>query len=88
MKNAIGEIQRQLTRACDHYEQTAPTAHAYFSRLFERIDTEPQTVALSELLFVETICVDGIYQTPNGVANQVYRLKTRLCMDTTGEIGY
>lgn len=81
-------IEQRLTDACDRYEKTAPTVAEYCNGLYERIQSDPDHVVLSELRFVQYLVDDGTWQHPNYAANNLYKLMYRLGKDTTGHAGF
>lgn len=84
----INAICNYLETGVPFYEKTAPTVSRYLDDLYVRINSEPDNVRLSELLFVEQLRNRGEWTQPNHAANQTYKLKHRLGMDTTGDAGF
>jgi len=88
MFDALESIRLLITEACRHYQKSAPTVVDYLDDLYIRIDERPTSVRLTELLSVEKLKEEGIWEHPNYAANRVYHLMSDLGMDTTGAAGF
>ena len=77
-----------LTLTAEHYELTAPTVAQWANDLYERINEQPDTVRLSEMLAVGRFVESGVWEQPNYAANRVYHLQQRLGQETTGHAGF
>lgn len=77
-----------LGRACDHYEKSAPTVHAYCDELCRRLQDDADGVCVSEVIAVLALRQDSEWEQPNYAANRIYKLMSRLGMDTTGHAGF
>ena len=86
MHQIYQEIQKALVAICGHYEKTAPTVADWADDLYIRMNEEPDSVRLTEL----NVAVDlaALDLQPNYAANRVYKLMSRLGMDTTGHAGF
>jgi hypothetical protein len=81
-------ILRFLTNACDHYEKTAPTVHAYCDDLYTRMQDNPVEVRALELFAIGSLLEDGVWEQPNYAANRIYHLQERLGQATVGHAGF
>lgn len=63
-----------LADACDHYEKTAPTVHAFCDDLYIRMNENPQSVTLFELRKVSYLRDSEQWMQPNFAANFIYHL--------------
>jgi len=81
---SIGEF---LAACCDQYEQSAPTVHTYCDDLYRRL-TEGDSVLVRDLLTVQKLLENGIWEQPNFAANRIYHLQHDLGQDTTGQVGF
>jgi len=88
LREPIHQFMRFLEEAAGHYEKTAPTVERYVDDLYRRMGEKPDTVVLTELLTVEGLRDDGIWEQPNYAANRIYRMLDRLGRDTTGQAGF
>jgi hypothetical protein len=85
----VRRIAAFLTEACEEYEKTAPTVAAHCDDLYRRVTGDPAKVSLAELRQVATLVEDdGEWMHPSYAANAIYKLRSRLGMDTTGHIGF
>jgi hypothetical protein len=76
-----------LGMACDHYQLTAPTVRDHCDDLYRRVEADPAKVTLAEIFGVHALWADDWMQA-NHAANHVYKLRSRLGMDTTGQAGF
>lgn len=90
--NVMGDWEQQfrqfLTDACDHYEKSAPTVHAYCDELYTRLDSNPQSVSLYELRKVVYLRDGGEWLQPNYAANYLYHVMTECGQSTSGHAGF
>lgn len=84
----IEEIKANITMACEQYERTAPTVHAWLDNLYIRIGENPVSVSMVELLHVESLREDGQWEQPNYAANRTYKMLARLGRDVSGQAGF
>lgn len=77
-----------IEHAVRQYEKSAPTVAAYLEALYIRLNKEPKTVVVSELVFLPSLYEEAIWMHPNYAANAVYKLQTRLGQDTAGHFGF
>ena len=84
----INGIQLFLTECCEQYEKSAPTVDAYCNDLYIRINENPASVSLFELLKIQLLKDSNIWMNPNVAANYVYHLETELGRSTVGHIGF
>jgi hypothetical protein len=84
----VEKTLKLLELAVVYYQRSAPTVSGYLNDLYIRINERPDEVRLSELLFAESLLSDGEWTQPNYAANQVYKLTSRLGMNTTGHAGW
>jgi hypothetical protein len=82
------EAGKLITAGVAQYETSAPTVSAYLEDLYERFTRRPDDCRLSEVLALLALCEDGVWEQPNYAANRVYKLQSRLGMDTTGHVGF
>ncbi len=72
-----------------HYRESAPTVSRYLDDLYIRVRTgEGAPVLLDEILTVQRLYESEQYLEPNHAANLIYKLMSRLGMDTTGHAGF
>lgn len=83
----IHRLQHFLNGCCDQHETTAPTVQDYCDDLYQRV-SEGKPVLLTELLTIDNLQENGVWEHPNGAANRIYKLKDRLGQDTTGDLGF
>jgi hypothetical protein len=77
-----------LTDACDWYEKTAPTVHAYCDSLYTRMEQAPMTVSLYELRKVSALLGADGWMQPNYAANYIYHLMEECGQSTVGQAGF
>ena len=97
MREYMSALTLFLEDGVRHYEKCAPTVSRYLDDLFIRIgdtfavknpEQGPSPVTLAELLGVASLKDDSGWIGPNYAANTVYKLMSRLGMDTTGHAGF
>ena len=84
----INAIANMLTEICDHYEFTAPTVRDWADGLYRRIDSNPETVLLPELLAVTRFKECGEWEQPNYAANRIYKMCERIGREVSYQIGF
>lgn len=77
-----------LANACDQYEKTAPTVHAYCDDLYKRMNLAPMTVNLYELRKVSALHDQDGWMQPNYAANFIYHLMEECGQSTVGQAGF
>jgi len=84
----LDAIRSELEAVAGHYDKAAPTVCDWANGLYARLNDEPDSVRLVELLAVERFREAGQWENPNVAANRIYKLMHRLGQDTTGHAGY
>lgn len=77
-----------IEEAVGEYSKTAPTVAAYLNDLYIRLEEDPRTVSVMEIVTITRLRECEIWYAPNMAANFIYHLMDQLGMDTTGHIGY
>jgi hypothetical protein len=88
VREKMHEFMRFLEEAAGHYDKTAPTVEQFVDNLYRRMGEKPETVTLFEIMTVEELRQDGVWEQPNYAANRIYHLMERLGRPTTGHAGF
>jgi hypothetical protein len=81
-------IEGFLAEAVEHYATSAPTVADHLDDLYMRFKGDGSEVTLLELVGVLRLREEGEWEHPNYAANRIYKLRDRLGMDTTGQVGF
>jgi hypothetical protein len=72
-----------LVQAVQHYQLRAPAVADYCDELFQRLEN-PDTILLSELLYVQRLQYLNGWLPPALAQNRLYKLLSSLGRDVTG----
>lgn len=76
-----------LENAVNHYETSAPTVSQYCDDLYIRLE-ESSKIDLSEIITIQQLRENNIWEHPNFAANRIYKLKDSLGVSTVGMIDH
>lgn len=77
-----------LIDATGHYEKSAPTVADHLDDLYRRLSEDCSLVTVLEIIRVAGLFEAGQWEHPNYAANRIYKMRSQLGMDTTGELGF
>ena len=83
----IDGMMKALSEICKQYEKTAPAVSQWADDLYMRLQEEPDTIMLGELMIINHLMADG-WLSPNHAQNTLYHRLDRLGMSTVGMIDY
>lgn len=84
----LGETYRHVQAVFEQYEKSAPTVSAWADDVYRRMNSDLDSVKISELIMLDRLFRDGEWESPSLAANAVYKLMYRLGQDTSGHAGY
>lgn len=87
MNELLQAAEARLTTIVEHYEKTAPTVSEWADDVYRRMHGNADAVRLSELMLADNL-LNPEPMHPNYAANRVYKLMSRLDMETTGHAGF
>lgn len=82
------EFSRFLEAAAEVYDRSAPTVEQWIDDLYRRIGSNPETVALTEVLFAQRLRDDGQWMDPHYATNGLLHMLDRIGRSTAGMIDH